>query len=292
MMSISQWFQRFKANIQVPNGTLISQRTQRITTRLNSTFWNTDSSTAHRFYAGSYGRNTAIKGVSDIDLVFELPWSIFKQYDDHLYNGQSQLLQAVRHALLASYPSTAVSGDGQIVCVPFTDGMLYEIVPAFPHQDGSYTYPDSNNGGRWRTMDPKKEMTIFGIRNADCNGNVVELARMVRAWRREWNVQMKGMLIDTLMYQFMLTAQYKDRSYTYYDWLSRDFFEFLAGQNPSQTYWLTPGANRQIPGGGFQYRSKQAYNLSLEAIRLESGDPSYPYSAQAKWKEIYGNDFL
>lgn len=27
-----------------------------------------------------------------------------------------------------------------------------EVVPAFINKDNSYTYPDANNGGRWRTM--------------------------------------------------------------------------------------------------------------------------------------------
>lgn len=288
-MSVSDWFKRFESNIRVLNGGLISLRTGRITTRLNTEFWNTTSDSAHRFYAGSYGRNTAIKGVSDIDLVFELPWATYTQYDNYLYNGQSQLLQAVRNALQVSYPNTSIAADGQIAAVQLGDGMLYEIVPAFPHLDGKYTYADSNNGGSWRMMDPKTEISAIRARDFLYNGNVVRLARMMRAWRKEWGVQMKGMLIDTLMYQFMVSAEWRDKSYLYYDWLSRDFFKFLAEQNPAQTYWLTPGAGRQITGGGFQYRAKQAYNLALEAI--EDATANRPYTAQSVWRKIYGADF-
>ena len=289
VVSVSDWFKRFESNIRVLNGGLISIRTQRITTRLNTAFWNTTSDSSHRFYAGSYGRNTAIKGVSDIDLVFELPWAMYTQYNNYLYNGQSQLLQAVRNALQVSYPNTQIAADGQIVAVRLGDGMLYEVVPAFPHQDGTYTYADSNNGGRWRTMDPKSEMSCIRGRNLQCNGNLVPLSRMIRAWRKQWGVQMKGMLIDTLMYQFMADAEWRDKSYLYYDWLSRDFFKFLADQSPAQSYWLTPLAGRQILGGGFQYRAKQAYNLALEAI--DEATANRPFLAQAVWRKLYGTDF-
>ena len=81
-----------------------------------------------------------------------------------------------------------------------------------------------------------------GFREFLLRGNLVELARMARAWRDQNNVSMSGMLIDTLAYQFINGWAYKDKSYVYYDWMTRDFFAFLAGQDAGKTYWTAPGS--------------------------------------------------
>lgn len=130
-MGLADWFSEFNKVIAVKNEATIADRSCRIARRLNSHFWDTDYEFAHRFYVGSYGRNTAIRSVSDVDLVFELPGSVFKQFDSYIGNGQSALLQAVRQALLLSFPTTKISADGQIVAIPFADGNVFEIVPAF-----------------------------------------------------------------------------------------------------------------------------------------------------------------
>ncbi|WP_345889967.1 SMODS domain-containing nucleotidyltransferase [Paenibacillus dendritiformis] len=56
--------------------------------------------------------------------------------------------------------------DGQVVKVDFTDGISFEIVPGFINTDGiSYTYPDTNNGGSWKTTNPMAEVTEFNSKN-------------------------------------------------------------------------------------------------------------------------------
>ena len=51
---------------------------------------------------GSYGRGTAID-TSDIDMLFVLPYAVYKQYNSYVGNGQSALLQAVRSSLQKTY---------------------------------------------------------------------------------------------------------------------------------------------------------------------------------------------
>src|SRR5262245_33637148 len=112
-MSVSDWFSTFCSNILIKNGDSISYRYKRITSRLNEEFWNTDSDTSHSIYVGSYGRDTAINGTSDFDMAFWLPWSVYTQYNNHLSNGQSALLQAVRAAIQKTYKYTDLGADGQ-----------------------------------------------------------------------------------------------------------------------------------------------------------------------------------
>lgn len=167
-MGLGEWFSTFCSNIQVQDGGTISQRYKSITERLNTDFWYTTSDTSHSLYVGSYSRNTAVKGFSDLDMVFELPSAIYFQYDKHAGNGQSALLQAVRTSIQKTYPTTSIGGDGQVVVVSFQDRITFEVVPVFTNKLGSYTYPDSNNGGSWKTTNPRPETRDRSHSNQKC----------------------------------------------------------------------------------------------------------------------------
>jgi hypothetical protein len=291
-MGLADWFQTFCSNLVVQNTDVISQRYRAITKRLNLDFWNSSSETSHSYYVGSYGRNTAINGFSDLDMVFELPSDLYTQYTNHAGNGQSALLQAVRNSVLNTYSNTNIGADGQVVVVEFSDGMLFEIVPVFLKTDDSYFYPDSNGGGSWKTTNPKPEIEAIRARNSLCNGNLIRLCRMMRSWKSKWDVPVGGLLIDTLAYQFIEYYTNKDKSYLYYDFMSRDFFKWMSDQDETQEYWKAPGSGQYVYGKGlFQYKAKRCYNISLEAINHESANPKQEWSAKQKWREIFGTAF-
>ncbi len=292
-MGLAEWFRGFCYNIQVQNGDSISRRAKVITRRLNTDFWNTTSETSYSFYAGSYGRNTAIHGTSDVDMIFRLPYAVYKQYNRHSGNGQSALLQAVRNSVMTTYSGTKIGADGQVISIPFNDGITFELVPAFLNNDNSYTYPDSNCGGSWKTTNPKPEIEAIRVRNNACNGNLIPLCRMMRAWKSKWGVPIGGLLIDTLAFQFIGNWKYRDKSYYYHDYMCRDFFEYMVGQDVSQEYWIAPGSGQRVYGGKgqFQYKAKRCYNIAFEAIVHETADPKQEWSAKQKWREIFGTSF-
>ena len=292
-MGLANWFSTFCSNIQVQNSGIISTRYKNITRRLNTDFWNTTSDTSHSLYVGSYGRNTAIDGFSDLDMIFRLPYSIYKQYDEYEGNGQSALLQAVKNSIIKTYSSTDIGADGQVITVSFSDNITFEVVPAFIiNTDDSYTYPDSNDGGSWCTTNPKPEIEAIRTRNNNCNNNLIPLCRMMRAWKSKWNVPMGGLLVDTLAYQFIGDWKYKDKSFLYYDWMCRDFFLFMADQDKDQKYWRAPGSNQYIYSKGeFRWKARRCYNISLEAIEHEQADPKREWSAKQKWGDIFGSSF-
>jgi hypothetical protein len=74
-MGLADWFTSFCGNLLVQDGGTISTRYKAITRRLNTDFWITTSDMAHSLYVGSYGRNTAIQGFSDLDMVLRVPIS-------------------------------------------------------------------------------------------------------------------------------------------------------------------------------------------------------------------------
>lgn len=89
----------------------ISLRYRTVTKAINNEFWGSISETAHSLYVGSYGRNTAIN-TSDIDILVELPSNLFDHFNNLAGNSQSRLLQAVRNAILSTYPRSDVRADG------------------------------------------------------------------------------------------------------------------------------------------------------------------------------------
>jgi hypothetical protein len=291
-MGLANWFSTFCSDIQVKNGDAISRRYKAITRRLNTDFWSTTSDTSHSLYVGSYGRNTAINGTSDVDMLFQLPYSVYKQYDEYYGNGQSALLQSVRASIKKTYSVTNIGADGQVILVPFDDGITFEVVPAFSNKNDSFTYPDSNGGGSWKVTNPKPEIDAIRNRNLLCNSNLVPLCRMMRAWKSKWSVPIKGLLVDTLAYQFIDNWEYKDKSYLYYDFMCRDFFKFMANQSREQEYWKAPGSGQYVYGKDlFQWKATRCYNISQEAIAHESATPKQEWSAKQKWRDIFGSSF-
>jgi hypothetical protein len=291
-MALADWFGTFCSNLQIRDGGTIATRSGNITRRLNTDFWSTTSDTSHSLYVGSYGRNTAISGFSDVDLIFQLPYSVYKQYNDYSGNGQSALLQSVKTSIERTYSTTNIRADGQVIQVPFTDGIIFEVVPAFENNDGSFTFPNANDGGSWKITNPRPEIKAIRDRNAATNGNLVPLCRMMRDWKNKWSVPIGGLLIDTLAYQFIETWEHRDKSYVYYDYMCRDFFKWMAAQDENQEWWRAPGSGQYVWGKGlFQYKAKRCYNLSLEAIEHEMATPKREWSAKQKWREIFTTNF-
>jgi hypothetical protein len=289
-MGVGEDFKQFCNSLAVRNRSTIADRYALITRRLNLEYWNNDSDTYHSFYIGSYGRGTAIGATSDVDMLFHLPNQYYHQYNGYATNGQSALLSHVRGSLQKTYWQSEVGADGQVVVAAFADGITFEILPAFLNDQSAYTYPNANDGGSWQITNPKPEITAIDARDAACNGNLKRLGRMARAWKAQWNVPMSGLLIDTLAYAFIDTWQYREKSFLYYDFLSRDFFEYLANQDEDQQYWRSPGAAQWVHRTGkFEWKATRCRNLATEAIAYDTKGQTW--AAHRNWREIYGTDY-
>lgn len=288
-MGVAEEFQTFRSNYLIPSDTIstISYRYKRITKQLNKDFWNTESDTAHSLYAGSYGRDTAAKGISDLDVVYHLPSSIYDQYRNHAGNGASALLQAVKKSIAKTYTTSDAFGDAQVVVIRFDDNIHFEVLPGFAKTGGGFIYPNANNGGSWPTCDPRAEIDAVEKRNVACNYNLKELGRMTRVWRDYVDAPMSGMLIDTLAYQFIETWEHRDKSFLYYDFMARDFFAFLAKQDQAQKHWRAPGSGSYVwRKGVFEHKARSAELRALEAIAHATKNENW--ASRQKWREIFG----
>ncbi len=286
-MDISKTFKEFCNNLKISNKDDISTKYKNITQKLNESYWNKSSKIDNSLQIGSIGRKTAINGISDLDMLFEIPKEIFDKFSSYNSNGQSALLQDVKNKLIERYPKTDVSGDGQVVVVKFKS-VKVEVLPAYPKDDDSYYFPDSNDGGSWKITKPRLEIAAISDLNKDKNSNLKPLCQMVRAWKNKKGLNMSGLLIDTFCYNFLnSTEEYDSRSFLYYDWMVRDFFKYLMELNDDQEYWLTPGSSQYVyKKDKFVKKAKKTYNAILDAIKKNDRK-----NVNKKWRKIFGSTF-
>lgn len=282
-MKTSETFGALLRNLKVGEAaTTITARRDEIAKALNKNFRSKDGCSDYKMMVGSFGRHTAIRGVSDLDMIFILPPVIRSKYDGE--SGPRRCLERVRDALKTRYPNTEIRVDQCVVRVQFTsDSFKFEIQPAFPNADGSFDYPDTKDQC-WKVTKPREEIAATKECNDRTSVNMRHLSRMVRAWKNANGVNMGGLLIDTLVYNFFAqTDDYNSVGAGSFDRMARDFFEFLMDQ-PEQDYYLALGSRQRVRvKARFQSKARKAYNRCLEAI-----DDEGKAVANKRWREVFG----
>lgn len=122
MSQTSDIFEGLLTNLKVDNAADIAARRDQITKVLNREFRDLDGSNGNQMMVGSYGRHTAIRGISDLDLLYVLPASQRATYQ--LPGGPSKVLKRTKDAIGARYPKTSVTVDRLVVVVQFTNFMF------------------------------------------------------------------------------------------------------------------------------------------------------------------------
>ncbi|WP_179840115.1 nucleotide-binding domain-containing protein [Pseudomonas lundensis] len=282
-MSTAVIFKDFVSNLRITNHVTIEDRYAGITRSLNK-FFRTLDSTANNLQVGSYGRWSAIKGVSDLDMLYIMSNSDWDRYNED--GGQSKLLSDTKAAIQERYSTTTITVDRLVVCVKFQNFNV-EVQPVFKQDDGSFKYPDTYNGGSWKITKPKDEIKATSDVDDDQNGNLRRLCKMLRAWKNKHGIGIGGLLIDTLAHNFLTqTDDYADKSFASYDFMVRDFFYF-ASNLPQQERYAALGSRQHVKvKQKFQKPARRAYELSLKAIEATGKE-----TAGDRWKKIFGRDF-
>lgn len=236
---VSNRFRSFLANIEPTDlqHQDVYKKIQGITACLTQRYW-AGILTANDVVAipvGSWGKGTRVRTVSDLDLIFLLPWEVLRRYETRQGNKQSQILQEIKEVLAITYPDTDIRSDGPTVIMDFTTYKV-EIAPAF--LDFSSTRQvndpaflvnlcDTNNNGRYKPSKPIAEHAHISRLNQYCNGNVVALIRMAKIWKKNCNVPIKSFLLEHLAIEFLEQWPHAREGIFWYDWMIRDFFAFM-----------------------------------------------------------------
>lgn len=279
-------FMAFLENLSITNREDISTTYRRITARLNSDFRAIESDTLYSLQVGSFGRRTAINGISDLDMVYEMPPDDYQRFNAYDGNGQSAILQAIRLSLLKTYNKTLISGDGPVVIVPLKHHQ-FEVLPAFNNGDGTYTYGETGDGGTWALTKPRQERDAFDSFDKECVGNLRNVAKMLRAWKSTCGAPVGGWLLDTLVYRFFEKhPQWKTATLDDYAILLIAIFEYLEGQD-NDGVWYAPGSNDPVTAKGpFTPRAKKALTKLKDALEEQT-----LLEKCRKWRSVFGRQF-
>lgn len=295
MMQVKDDFNEFISNLQIDNFDDINTSLEGIAKKLNQKYYD-NSTTDNYLMVGSMGRNTSIKGESDIDVVYELPDEVFERFDDYESNGQSQLLNEIRDVLKEKYPSTDIKGDGQVVVISFTKYKI-ELVPGFKQDNNFYKYPDTHDSGSWKITKPILE--IEEANNMINNTSTYrDICQMIREWKANNGVTICGLLIDILIKDFLdNNYEYKWKPKSDYYELLKSVFKYLSDQDEDRKQWNAMGSNQIIENKNFNFikKGKKAYNklsnsTDESSTLRELFGSRFPISEQSANEYGYSND--
>ncbi|OMC32755.1 nucleotidyltransferase [Mycolicibacterium fortuitum] len=279
-MKTSEIFDGLLANLQVDNAGTIGARRDEITKVLNKEFRDLDSSKGHQLMVGSYGRFTAIRGISDLDMLYVLPATLWDKYKGE--DGPSNVLSRTRAAIQARYPTSSVKVDSPVVVVAFQN-FMFEVQPVFEQEDGSFKYPYTKSKS-WKVTKPREEIDETRDCDSITNRNFRKLCKMARAWKNRHGVAMGGLLMDTLVYNFLQkNTDHHSATTATYDFMVRDFFKFLSEEDNHDHYQALGSKQDVKVKKRFQGKAKTAYELCLKAIDAEGKT-----TVNAKWKKVFG----
>jgi len=274
MNTIEQQFEKFYENIKLTPAQKDDAKIKYngVCEKLHNYYYpNTTYSGSTKLLIGSYGKHTSIRPARDIDVIFIMPPEKFAQYDDNISNKQSQLLQDVKKILEEKYPNTPISAYGKIVKLEFADTKHdVELVPGWENSDGTFTIPDSENGGSWHIQDYRKE--ILEIAESDAiTGKTKFIIRSIKKWSENCTARIRTYEIEQMVLSFF-SSSILGNSTTAQSMV--DFFKSFLQSTTDQDLCnhITTALNR----------AQKALDFEIDNKYEEAVD---------EWKKIFGDDF-
>jgi hypothetical protein len=236
---------------------------------------------------GSYGKGTAARPRTDLDMIFVLPNNEYPRINGIQGNKQSYLLQEVKTVLLDTFPSTDIKGDGPVVKVPFSTYYL-EVVPVFRWEGDLFITPHTKNGGSWGHTNPASEINWLKDVDNVSLGKATHLVKMLKAWKQECNVELRSICLEIAATIFLNQWPERQKTMVYYDFMVRDFFAFLLRYVNGSA--KPAGITEWIPlGDAWASKAQSAYDRAVKACAYEQNDQEF--SAALEWQKIFGSKF-
>ncbi|QDH14991.1 nucleotidyltransferase [Oecophyllibacter saccharovorans] len=237
-------------------------------------------SESNKLAFGSYGRKTAVRGISDLDMLYLLPDNLLASYNASS-TGPKKLLEDTAKFLRLRYSKTYVRVNRCVVVVIFGN-IWVEVQPAFKEND-YFLYPDTKSSCFKRSYAQKETEAITNSSN-DFKELIRPLCRMIRAWRNNKGISsLSGLLIDTFVYRFLrdnheLTMRPKEE-------LLKGFFDYLAGQE-NESYQALGSKALIKSKGGFKRAAERTSNEIGEALQENDIEKCLKI-----WRGIFGRKF-
>lgn len=285
MVDLSENFKKFLENIRLTENQIEDgeNKCDNVCKVLHKHYYDGNNESSAKLIIGSFGKDTAIRPPSDVDVIFELPRSEKERYDNRSGNGQSQLLQDVKNVLMETYPLTDIKGDGPVVVVDFSTYKV-EVNPSIK-EDSMYLVPLTINGGKWEQINPIKEKDVIDESDKRSCGNTRNIIKMIKKWRDYCNVSIKSFYIEILVVDFLKETEHYDYGFFSYPMLIYEFFEYMLKQKNKINF--IPGTFNIINyGDEWESKAETACKNAKNAWLNGSEDESIDYL-----RKILGYDF-
>jgi hypothetical protein len=282
-------FSRFLSNTQLTAGQQSDGYIKKngVIGCLNRAYYGSSSGSDNSFLVGSWGKVTAIRPPRDVDVYFTLPSEVYHRFNAYTSNKQSALLQEVKAILQSSFPNTTnIRGDGPVVFVGF-DSYCVEVVPAFELEGNRYVVCDTKNGGAYKETAPWHETVHIDEADKRNTNNLRPLVRMLKAWQAYCSVPIKSFHLELLAIEYIDQSAWRDKSLLWYDWLVRDFFDYLIRR--ANTHIRIPGTGELMwLSDNWKTKAESAHSRARYACVYE--EQNLMLMAGDEWQKIFGTD--
>lgn len=279
---MKEQFKEFNEDIKLTSNQREDAKTKytNVCKTLHNEYYESDFDGKTKLLFGSYKTKTNTRPLSemqDVDVIFKIPQETFDKFNKYENNGQAALLQEIKDILKKTYTTTdKIRAWAKVVLVKMADNTHnVEVLPALEKEDGTFTIPNSTNGGSWENFDPRKQIDEFQTSNDNTNGLTAELARMMKSWKKNISSmdypshQLLNDVMGFLKSEFTTGAEYEE-----YHEVARNFLDYIKSRcndEDRKSHILT------------------AYNRAIKAI--EYMDDDKPKEASEEWRKIFGDKF-
>jgi hypothetical protein len=181
MIAVSDALQSLLKRIQPTGGEMqaADRHFATIKTRLETVF------TVKKFFtAGSFSRETFIRGRSDVDVFAQISLDDIRWGNG--WKSSYTVLDNFRNEIAARLPSSKVGRDVHAIVVGFSD-MDTDVVPAAwggfstEYKRPLYFIPDGNGG--WMKTSPEIHNGYIAMKNQESRGKLRAVAQLFKFWR-------------------------------------------------------------------------------------------------------------
>lgn len=241
------------------------------------------------FISGSYGRNTRLTPLDDVDVI--IVCADADAWDD----DPVRALEACRDLLKPVFPGARTRrGAHAMKIYPLdatTGGFHLDIVVALPSGEGGtmlrITEPEGDTG--WLRSDPEAHAKALTERNAAWEERVVPAVKMLKSWNRNEGEVLKSFHLEALVLRVL--ASKGDLKYPE---LIEALFKAMADAV------LTPTTNPAVPDGyvddeltnderrAIRRKLNAAADAASKAVQARGDDE---IRAQQLWHDLFGDPF-
>ena len=154
------------------------------------------------YLSGSYSRDTAIRPLSDVDIIVVIDPSHWRDMLDEWFNlnpSPEAVLASFERAIRYRYPESSIRHQRRSIGIQL-DHIRLDVVPAIQRDNENEIYiPDIEKGG-WLISAPKTHADLATSLNRKFQGRFIPLVKLLKLWNSNLpeTAQFKSFAIETL----------------------------------------------------------------------------------------------